>query len=591
MAYDIFPHIAKEAFCAYSKLRKIPAFFMPTKNPRSRAVTAGPSRAPNRAMLRAVGMTDADFEKSLIGIASGWSDITPCNAHLNKLGQYADFGVREGGGFPQTFGYPTASDGIWMGHTGMHYSLPSRELIADSIELMTNGQRFDGLVTIGGCDKNMPGCIMGMARTNVPSLFVYGGTILPGKHKGEDVDIVSIFEAVGRYVRHEIDAQELKEIEQNACATDGSCGGMYTANTMASAIEAMGMALTGSASIPAVTARKIADARAAGEQVIPLVEQNIRPRDIITKKSLENAMVTTFALGGSTNVVLHLLAIAHEAGVDLTIDDFDRVGKKVPYLADLKPGGKYVMENLDAVGGVPGVMRIMMREGLLHTDCLTVTGRTIGENLEAAKDLAPGQDIVMTFNKPRKETAAVGILKGNLAPEGAVIKTAGLKVTELTGPAKVFEGESAAFAAIEEGKIVAGDIVVIRNEGPKGGPGMREMLAVTSLICGMGLGEKVGLITDGRFSGGSHGLVVGHVAPEAYTGGAIAAVRDGDTITISEPKGELTLHVSDAEIQKRIAEYVPPKDNFSTGLLGKYRALVGCSSRGAVTTNFVDKPE
>ena len=555
-----------------------------TPSLRSATVTQGASRAPNRAMLRAVGMTDEDFDKPLIGVASGWSETTPCNAHLNQLAEESVRGVQEAGGWPQTFGYPTASDGIGMGHEGMRWSLPSRELIADCLDLMSNGSRFDGLIGLGGCDKNMPGNLMGMMRINIPAIFIYGGTILPGSHQGTDVDIVSIFEAVGRYQAGKISAEELTAIEKAACPTHGSCGGMYTANTMASAIEAMGMSLPSSASIPATDSAKRTDARNSGKALVKAIKAELFPRKIVTKASLENAIITALSLGGSTNLVLHLLAIAHEARVDLTLDDFNRVGAKVPHLADLKPGGKYVMVDLHHVGGIPAMMKLLLSAGLLHGDCLTITGKTVAENLSQWPDFPSHQQIVYPIDKPIKKTAPVKILRGNLAPEGAVLKTSGLKKTSITGPAKVFEGEELAFAAIENQEIKAGDIVVIRGEGPKGGPGMREMLAVTAALCGQGLGESVGLITDGRFSGGTHGLVVGHVAPEAYVKGPIAAVRDGDLITISEAEGTLSVELSPEEIRQRLAQCPDPEPEPRRDFIGKYRVLVQSAQLGAVTT-------
>ncbi len=561
-----------------------------TLNHRSHVVTEGPARAPNRAMLRAVGMKDEDFGKPIIGIASGWSETTPCNAHLNRLGEHVHTGVLEAGGFPQTFGYPTASDGIGMGHEGMRFSLPSRELIADCLDMMTNGSRFDGIVGIGGCDKNMPGNLMAFGRLDVPAIFLYGGTILPGKHKNEDIDIVSIFEAVGKYQCGLIDEEELSQVEQKSIPTHGSCGGMYTANTMASCIEAMGMSITNSSSIPGVTSAKDSDSRRVGKAIYKAIELGLNSRKIMTKDAFENGIVTALALGGSTNLVLHLLATAHETGINLTLEDFNRLGAKVPHIADLKPGGKYVMEDLYHVGGVPALMKVLLKEGLLHAEALTVTGKTIAENLDECADLSEGQKIVVNFNTPLKATAPIKVLRGNLAPGGSVLKTSGLKVTDITGPAKVFECEEDCFAAVEQKEIKAGDVVVIRNEGPKGGPGMREMLSVTAALCGQGLGESVGLLTDGRFSGGTHGLVVGHVAPEAALGGPISAVQDGDIITISEKNAELSVNLSDDEISARIAEYKNPTDNYHSGFIGKYRKLVKSAEIGAVTSEFNQNP-
>jgi len=559
-------------------------------NRRSHVVTQGPARAPNRAMLRAVGMKDEDFTKPMIGVASGWSQTTPCNAHLNVLAEQVCIGIYEAGGFPQTFGYPTASDGIGMGHEGMRYSLPSRELIADCIDLMVGGSRFDGFVGLGGCDKNMPGNLMAMGRLDVPALFLYGGTISPGVHNNEDIDIVSIFEAVGKYQCGLIDEEELNAVENKSIPTHGSCGGMYTANTMASCLEAMGVSLPGSSSIPGTKSAKLHDARRAGNAIYNAVKLNLTSRKIMTKESFENGIITAFSLGGSTNLVLHLLAAAHETGIDLTLDDFNRLGAKVPHVADLKPGGKYVMEDLYNVGGVTGVMKVLLKEGLLHGDALTITGKTVAENLAEHEELHSGQKVVLDFKNPLKETAPIKILRGNLAPGGAVLKTSGLKVTDITGPAKVFECEEDCFEAVKQEKIKAGDVVVIRNEGPKGGPGMREMLAVTAALCGQGLGESVGLLTDGRFSGGTHGLVVGHVAPEAALGGPIGAVQEGDIVTISEKNAELSVALSDEVIAERVAAYVSPKDHLNAGFIGKYRALVQSAEQGAVTSKFNEDP-
>ncbi len=556
----------------------------PTRyNTRSRAITEGLIRSPNRAMLRAVGLTDEDFNKPLVGIASLWSEITPCNSHINRLAEKAREGVRVGGGVPQTFGTITVSDGISMGTEGMKFSLPSREVIADSIELVSNAQRFDGVVAIGGCDKNMPGCLMALARLDIPSLFIYGGTILPGVCNGQDIDIISVFEAVGQYSAGKIDYAELRQIEERAIPGAGSCGGMYTANTMASAIEALGMTLPGSSSMPAVTSRKLEDCYTAGQALVRLIKENITPRRIMTKEAFENAITLAMALGGSTNAVLHLIAIARQIGVPLTIDDFTRIGEKVPHLADLKPGGRYVMADLDRVGGVPAVMKLLLREGLLHGDTLTVTGKTLAENLASAPDLASEQKVVLPFDQPLHPSGPLVILKGNLAPEGAVCKIAGLKQIVHSGPAKVFDSEEETFDAIMNHKVTHGDVVVIRYEGPKGGPGMREMLAVTAALVGQGYGETVGLITDGRFSGGTHGLVVGHIAPEAQVGGPIAAVRNGDIITIDAEKHELSVNLSDEEIAERLRDWQAPAPTYTTGVLAKYRKLVTSASEGAIT--------
>jgi dihydroxy-acid dehydratase len=555
-------------------------------NQRSSMMTEGDKRAPNRAMLRAVGFQDADFQKPIIGIASGWSEITPCNMHLNELAERAKQGIQQAQGMGQTFGFITVSDGIAMGHEGMKFSLVSREVIADSIEVVSNAQRFDGLVAIGGCDKNMPGALMGIGRLNIPAVFIYGGTILPGKYDGKDIDIVSIFEAVGQYSAGKIGKEQLKAVECNACPTAGSCGGMYTANTMASAIEAMGMALPHDSCQPAVGEPKRLLCDKAGAAVVEMIKRGIRPKDIMTKKAFENAITVAFALGGSTNIVLHLIAIAKSIGVKLTMDDFDRLGAKVPHLADLKPSGKYVAADLDRIGGIPAVMKMLLEAKLIHGDCLTVTGKTVKENLKEAAPLSKNQPIIRHIDNPLYPTAPMVILKGNLAPEGAVAKISGLKVVTQTGPARVFNGEEAAFEAIQKKRIKAGDVVVIRYEGPKGGPGMREMLAITAALVGQGLGEKVGLITDGRFSGGTHGLVVGHIAPEAQVGGPIGLVKDGDLITIDGKKKRLELHVSGPELKKRKAKWKPIANPYPKGVLGKYVHLVSSASQGAVTDEF-----
>ncbi|HEY2911090.1 MAG TPA: dihydroxy-acid dehydratase [Gemmataceae bacterium] len=552
---------------------------------KSLTTTGGDGRAPNRAMLRAVGFTDDDFNRPVAGVASLYSEITPCNAHLDRLARKGCEGIRAGGGVPQIFGAPTVSDGISMGHMGMRYSLVSREVIADCLETVAGAMNHDGLLAFGGCDKNMPGCVMAMARLNIPSVFVYGGSILPGVGPhGEDVDIVSIFEAVGQFQAGKIDHNMLHEVECASCPGHGSCGGMYTANTMASAIEAMGLSLPSGASNPAVSSAKEREAFLAGKALVHCIEKNIRPRDLITRKSLENAYTFVLALGGSTNAVLHLMAIAREAGVPWTLDDFDRLGAKVPHLADLKPGGRYVMFDLYRVGGTPAVLKALLDKGLLHGDCPTVTGQSLAENLkDAASVFAKPQNVVLPFEKPMFDHGIIVILKGNLAPEGAVAKVAGLKQRNITGPAKVFDGEEACFQAIQARKIAAGDVVVIRGEGPVGGPGMREMLSITGALMGQGLGESVGLITDGRFSGGTHGLVVGHVAPEAWVGGPIALVRDGDSITIDADHKKLTLNVSDAELAKRKAAWTKPALRVARGVLAKYAKLAHSASEGAVT--------
>ncbi len=553
------------------------------RNRRSQVITQGEVRAPNRAMLRAVGLTDEDFDRPLIGVASTWSEITPCNYHINGLAEKVKQGIRAAGGVPQIFGTITVSDGISMGTEGMKFSLPSREVIADSIETVASAQRFDGVVAIGGCDKNMPGCVMALARLDIPSIFVYGGTILPGTCRGHDVDIVSVFEAVGQYSAGKIDRAQLHEIEASAIPGAGSCGGMYTANTMASSIEALGMSLPGSSSAPAVTARKAQDCYEAGQAVLNLIEQEITPRRILTKAAFENAITLVMALGGSTNAVLHLIAIARQLDLPLTIDDFSRISARVPHLADLKPGGRFVMADLDRVGGTQAVLKYLLDNGLLNGDVLTVTGKTMAENLAHAPSLTEGQEIVMPLEKPLHPSGPLVILKGNLAPEGAVCKIAGLKTTSHRGPARVFDSEEETFDAIMNHKISHGDVVVIRYEGPKGGPGMREMLAVTSALVGQGYGETVGLITDGRFSGGTHGMVVGHIAPEAQVGGPIAIVRDGDMITIDADRNLLAVDLSDAEIAQRLQSWQAPEPKYKKGVLNKYVKLVQSASEGAIT--------
>jgi dihydroxy-acid dehydratase len=552
----------------------------------SLTTTGGTNRAPNRAMLRAVGFHDDDFSRPMIGVASLFSDITPCNSHLDRLARKACEGIRTAGGVPQIFGAPTASDGIMMGHAGMRYSLVSREVIADSIEVVAGGMHHDGVLTIGGCDKNMPGCVMALARLNVPGIFVYGGSILPGTgSEGEPLDIVSIFEAVGKFQAGKIDAQKLHNVECESCPGAGSCGGMYTANTMSSAIEAMGLSLPYDASFPAVSAAKEREAFQAGQALVGLIQHNIRPRDLITRKSLENAYTCVLALGGSTNAVLHLMAIAREAEVEWTLADFDRLGAKVPHLADLKPGGRYAMNDLHQVGGTPAVLRALLDAGLLHGDCPTVTGRTLAENLASIPSIyAKPQSVVLPLDQPMHPTGHIIIMHGNLAPAGGVAKVAGLKVRTITGPARVFDGEEACFAAIQARKIQPSEVVVIRGEGPVGGPGMREMLAVTGALIGQGLGDKIGLITDGRFSGGTHGLVVGHVAPEAWVGGPIALVHDGDRITLDADHKQLTLHVEEAELARRRAVWTKPALRVQRGVLAKYARTVTSASEGAVTS-------
>ena len=558
---------------------------MSTNKPFSVLTTEGPGRAPNRAMLRGVGFHDDDFERPMIGVASLYSTITPCNAHLDRLAQAGIEGIRAGGGVPQIFGAPTASDGIMMGHQGMRYSLVSREVIADSIEVVAGGMNHDGVLAFGGCDKNMPACVMAMARLNKPSIFVYGGSILPGTGPdGDDVDIVSIFEAVGKQQAGLKDEAWVHAVECSACPGAGACGGMYTANTMSSAIEAMGLSLPYDASNPAVSAAKEREAFLAGKTLVRLIEQNLRPRDLITRRSLENAYVTVLALGGSTNAVLHLMAIAREAEVEWTLDDFDRIGARVPHLADLKPGGRYVMNDLHRAGGTPAIMRALLDAGFLDGDCPTVTGKTLAENLAGVRSVYDReQDVVLPLDRPMYASGHIVILRGNLAPEGAVAKVAGLKKRSITGPARVFDGEEACAAAIAARTIRPGDVIVVRGEGPVGGPGMREMLAVTAALVGQGLGESVGLITDGRFSGGTHGLCVGHVSPEAWVGGAIALLQEGDTITINGDTKELSVALDDAELARRRAAWTAPPPREKRGVLAKYARCVRSASEGAVT--------
>ncbi|MFA9458764.1 dihydroxy-acid dehydratase [Halalkalibacter sp. AB-rgal2] len=539
------------------------------------------NRAPNRAMIRAMGITDEDFKKPFVGIASTWSEVTPCNMHIDELARKAKEGALEDGGTPFIFNTITVSDGISMGTDGMRFSLPSREVIADSIETVVSAQNYDGVVAIGGCDKNMPGCMIAIGRLNLPAVFVYGGTIRPGHVDGKDIDIVSAFEAVGKYNNGDIDRKELHEIECHACPGAGSCGGMYTANTMAAAIEALGMSLPGSSSNPAETEEKLEDCIKAGKAVIHLMNKGITPKDIITKKAFENAITVVMALGGSTNAVLHLLALAHTVNVDLSLDDFERIRKKVPHIADLKPSGRYVMEDLFKIGGVPAVMKLLLDEGFLHGDCLTVTGSTIEQNLSEIQHLKNGQDII-SFENPKRSTGPLVILKGNLAPEGALAKMSGLKIKKITGPARVFDSETEATNAVLNNEINSGDVIVIRYVGPKGGPGMAEMLSITAIVVGKGLGEKVGLITDGRFSGGTHGLVVGHISPEAQVGGPIALIKEGDLLTIDSETQELVAHVSQEEFNERVKDWSPPEQNLR-GILGKYARSVSSASKGAIT--------
>ena len=551
--------------------------------PHSSIVVDGTERAPSRAMLRAVGFKDDDFKKPQIGIASTWSMVTPCNMHINTLADKAAAGADKAGGKGVIFNTITISDGISMGSEGMKYSLVSREVIADSIETVAGCEGFDGLVAIGGCDKNMPGCLIGLARLNRPSIFVYGGTIMPGNHKGKKTDVVSVFEAVGQHAKKQINTAELKQIESTAIPGAGSCGGMYTANTMASAIEALGMSLPGSSAQAAISKSKEMDCRNAGKAVINLLKKNICPSDIMTRKAFLNAIAVITALGGSTNAVLHLLGIAHAMNVKLSIDDFTRVGKKVPVLADLRPSGKYMMSELIAIGGIQPLMKMLLDKGLLHGDCMTVTGKTLAQNLKSVKLYSQRQKIIRSFDDPIKKDSHLVILYGNLAPEGAVAKISGKEGLAFTGSAKVFASEEAALKKILDGGIKKGDVIVIRYEGPVGGPGMREMLSPTSAIMGKGLGKDVALITDGRFSGGSHGFVVGHITPEAAVGGPLALVKNGDQITINAETREMTLHVSQTELRKRKKAWKAPKQRYTRGVLAKYAKQVSSASTGAVT--------
>ncbi len=553
-------------------------------NLRSRTITQGDERAPNRSMLRAVGFSDADFEKPIVGIASAHSTITPCNMGIRPLAERAEAAIFASGGMPQTFGIITVSDGISMGTEGMKYSLVSREVIADSIETATMAQSMDGVLVIGGCDTNKPGAMIGIARMNVPAIFVYGGTIKAGKFRGRDLNIVSVFEAVGAHSAKKIDHDELHGIECHAIPGAGSCGGMYTANTMSSAIEAMGMSLFKSSTMAAEDPEKAESAAESGQVLVEAIKAQLLPRQIMTRKAFENAISVVMATGGSTNAVLHLLAIAHAAEVSLTIDDFEEIRQRVPVLCDLKPSGKYLAHDFHNVGGVPLVMKMLLNAGLLHGECLTITGQTIAEVLEGIPDSPPeGQDIVKPITDPIYAQGHLAILRGNLAPEGCVAKISGVKLPKITGPARVFESEEESLKAILAGKIQPGDVLVIRYEGPKGGPGMREMLAPTSAIIGAGLGDSVGLITDGRFSGGTYGLVVGHVAPEAFVGGTIALACEGDSITIDGIALTLTLNVEDSVLETRRNNWQPPAPRYPRGVLAKYRKLVGTASKGAVT--------
>ena len=553
-------------------------------NERSRMVTEGVARAPNRSMYYAMGYQEEDFVKPMVGVANGHSTITPCNSGLQKLADAAIAALESSGAKAQVFGTPTVSDGIGMGTEGMKYSLVSREVIADSIEVCVNGLWQDGVVVVGGCDKNMPGGMIALARTNVPGIYVYGGTIKAGHYKGKELNIVSAFEAVGEFTSGRLTEEDLKGVEQNACPGSGSCGGMYTANTMSSSFEALGMSLPYSSTMSNIDQEKVDSAAESARVLVEAIKKNIRPRDIITKKSLENAVSVIMAVGGSTNAVLHFLAIASAAEIDWTIDDFERIRKRVPVIADMKPSGTYLAPDLHQAGGIPQIMKILLDGGLLHGDCMTISGQTIAEVLKniPSKPRAD-QKVIRTLDNPIYPHGHLAILKGNISPEGCVAKITGLKNPSITGPARVYNSEDDAMAAIMAQKIKAGDVVVIRYEGPKGGPGMREMLAPTSALVGQGLGESVGLITDGRFSGGTWGMVVGHVAPEAFVGGTIALIHEGDSITIDAHRLLIQLNVDESEIMKRRQAWSPPKSKYTRGLLAKYARLVSSASKGAVT--------
>ncbi len=547
---------------------------------RSRTVTEGIERAAHRAMLRATGQSDKDLRQPQIGVASTWNEVTPCNLNLNTQAQAVKAGVRAAGGTPQEFGTIAVSDAIAMGHEGMKASLISREIIADSIELMAHAECFDAVVAIAGCDKSLPGSVMALARMNIPGIFLYGGTIMPGEYEGRDVTVQDVYEAVGMHAQGKMSAEAVEALERRACPGAGSCGGLYTANTMASAIEAIGLSLPGVASIPATDPRRPEACRRTGEAVLRLLRDGIRPRDILTRQAFENAIRVVVAMGGSTNSVLHLLAFAHEAGVSLSIDDFDRLSRQTPHIASLRPGGRYVMTDLDRVGGVPVVMKALLDAGLLHGSALTVSGHTVRENLRDTP--AAGEPVVMPVSRAIEPEGGLAILRGSLAPDGAVIKSAGTTVKTHRGPACVFDREEDAFAAVIRGQIQPGDVVVLRYEGPKGGPGMREMLALTAVLVGRGLGAKVALVTDGRFSGATHGLAVGHVAPEAASGGPIALVRDGDMVALDIPNRRIELEVSAEEFDRRRAGWQPMPPRYTRGALAKYARLVSSASRGAV---------
>jgi dihydroxy-acid dehydratase len=553
-------------------------------NRRSRIITAGVARSPNRAMLRAVGFKDGDFDKPIVGVANGHSTMNPCNAGIQPLVDRAMAALSASGAKPQVFGFPTVTDGIGMGTEGMKYSLVSREVIADAIEVAVMGQCMDGVLCVGGCDKNMPGAMMAMARMNVPAIFVYAGTIKPGMWKGQKLTIVSPFEAVGAFAAGKMSQEDLDGIERNACPSVGACGGQYTANTMSSSFEALGLSLLGSSQLASPDPEKADSADASARVLVGAIARDLKPRDIITRKSIENAIALVMATGGSTNAVLHYLAIASAAGVPLVIDDFEAIRQKVPVLCDLKPSGRYVAVDFNLAGGVPQVLKMLLEHGLLHGDCMTITGRTIGDELENIPAVPRrDQDVIRPWDNPMYAQGHLAILRGNLAPEGCVAKITGLKNPSITGPARVFDSEPATLEAIMANKIKAGDVIVIRYEGPKGGPGMQEMLAPTSALIGQGLGESVGLITDGRFSGGTWGMVVGHVAPEAYVGGTIALVHEGDSITIDAHRRLIQLNVDDAELARRRAAWKAPLPRYTKGVLGKYMKLVSTASIGAIT--------
>jgi len=557
---------------------------MADENQRSRVITDGPQRSPNRAMLRAVGFGDGDFDKPIVGVANAYSTITPCNLGLDALARRAEAALRGAGTMPQMFGTITVSDGIAMGTEGMKYSLVSREVIADSIETACSAQCMDGVLVVGGCDKNMPGAMIAIARMNIPAVFVYGGTIKPGRHAGRDLTVVSVFEAVGEYGAGKIDAAELLEVERRACPGAGSCGGMFTANTMSSIFEAMGMSLPSSSTMAAEDAEKAESAARSGVVLAEAIRRRLLPRQILTRQAFENAIAVTMAIGGSTNAVLHLLAIARAAGVPLALDDFEALRARVPVLCDLKPFGRFVTVDLHHAGGIPQVMKILLAHGALHGDALSITGRTMAQVLaDVPATPRADQEVIRPWSRPLHARGHLAILRGNLATEGSVAKVAGVKQSRLTGPARVFDSEEACLDAVLAGRIVAGDVVVIRYEGPKGGPGMREMLSPTAAIVGAGLGESVGLVTDGRFSGGSHGLVVGHVAPEAAVGGTLALVQEGDPITIDAERRLLQLEVPEKELARRRKGWTPPTPKYTTGVLAKYAKLVSSSSLGAVT--------